>query len=272
MTLVDADGVGIDGTVIVTINGTDKEATVTGGVGTAEFTGLAVGDYDISAKFEETPIYAESTATGSVSVSIRGTSLSVVADPVLAGDAVVVNVTLVDADGVGIDGTVIVTVNGTDKEVAVTAGAGSAEFTGLAVGDYDISAKFEATEIYAEAEATGSVSVSIRDTTLTVVADPIIVGDVAVVNVTLLDADGKGIDGTVIVTVNGTDKEVAVTAGAGSAEFEGLAIGTYDISAKFEETPIYAEADATGSLVVLMTLAQNSRKLLFMLKLMQPVP
>ena len=250
VTLVDADGNGIDGTVIVTVNGSDKEVTVTAGAGSAEFTGLAVGDYDISAKFDATDIYAEATATGSVSVSIRETTLHVVADPIIVGDVAVVNVTLVDADGNGIDGTVIVSVNGTDKEVTVTAGAGSAEFTGLAAGTYDISAKFEATEDYNSSDATGSLTISPKETTLTVNADPAVAGDAVVVNVTLVDADGNGIDGTVIVTVNGTDKEVTVTAGAGSAEFTGLAAGTYDISAKFEATGDYDASEATGSLVV----------------------
>ncbi len=235
ISLTDIDGNGIDGTVIVTVNGEDKEVTVTGGVGSLELTGLLADTYPISAHFGGTSKYESSDATGTLVVNPKESKLTIVAEPVTVGETAVIGISLTDIDGNGIDGTVIVTVNGENKEVTVSNGVGTLELTGLLADTYPISAHFDGTSEYASSDATGSLVVNPKESKLTIVVDDVVIGESSNITATLTDADGNPVSGTVKVTVGDKEYTINVENGKGSVSTDVIdEIGTVNVVAKFE--------------------------------------
>ena len=179
------------------------------------------------------------------------TSLSVVAEPITVGETAVINVSLTDIEGNAINGTVIVNVNGEDKEVTVTDGAGSLELTGLAANTYPITAHFEATSKYAASDATGSLVVNLKETKLTVVVDDVVTGESSNITATLTDADGNPISGTVKVAVGDNNYTITVENGKGSVSTDAFdEIGTVDVVAKYDGDDTMAPVEINSQITV----------------------
>lgn len=91
-----------------------------------------------------------------------------------------------------------------------------------------------------------------KETSLTVTADSVTVGDDATFNFDLKDSEGAAIAGDVNLNINSQDYPIATNdEGLGSQVISGLAVGKYNYVATFAETEEYAACEATGIFEVL---------------------
>lgn len=91
-----------------------------------------------------------------------------------------------------------------------------------------------------------------KETSLTVTADSVTVGDEATFNFNLTDSEGTAIAGDVNLNINSQDYPITTNdEGVGSQVISGLVVGKYNYVATFAETEEYAACEATGIFEVL---------------------
>ncbi|MDO5848694.1 MAG: Ig-like domain repeat protein [Methanobrevibacter sp.] len=197
---------------------------------------IEAGDYSVEAKFEGNETHAPSSADSQFSVTKANSTVSVSVDNITFGDRVSGVVSL----GNGLDGNVTVTINDKDYEISVADGNGVIdEVISLDAGNYDVVVSFAGNDNYNPSSNTTSFAVAKANSTVSVSVGNIILGNAAIVNVTLNSIDGTPLSGKVFVSVNGDAYEVDVTDGKGTLPIEGLEIGNYAVDATFEGNENY---------------------------------
>lgn len=194
-------------------------------------------------------------ATGSlpITISYEGKTTTVFVTVTAAGPQLVKpEVALIGAEGLVYDCSpktpgVSATVNGEEldpSEYVVTysnnVGAGTATVTvsDAEGGDYEFSPVEETFQI---ARATPSLLVSAD-------AEGAVVGDGVTVELSLTGVAAAGLDGTVVVTVDGVPHDVAVSGGSGALELDGLdAARTYEVTASYAGSGNYEAVTASTS-------------------------
>ena len=120
----------------------------------------------------------------------------------------------------------------------VDAGTATVTVADAPGGNYEVAT---ATTTFEIARAQAALSVSAQ-------TEGAVVGDAVTLSVSLTGAAGQGLDGTVTVSVDGTDHEVAVAGGAGTLTLEGLdEARTYEVAASFAGAANYEPATASTS-------------------------
>ncbi|WP_133241967.1 Ig-like domain-containing protein, partial [Methanobrevibacter thaueri] len=129
------------------------------------------------------------------------------------------------------NGTAVVNVDGKNYTVSISNGAGQLEITGFANGTYDVKVTLLETDKYLGSENdTAKVLVNKVESSVTVNVDDIIVGDVAVVNITV-PADATG-NVTVEIVGVGT-YTVPVAGGAGVLVVKDLKVDDYTVKVTY---------------------------------------
>ena len=151
-----------------------------------------VGNDNYLGAYDQTAFEVDKFATAEVTVS---------ADPIKEGEDAIIKIAVKDGDK-GLTGVVTVTLDGTDYAVDVTDGEGTLTVKNLVattspVTTYDITAKFNGNDEYAEATGTGTIDVTDYNDVIIVISGG---QDSAVA--TLVDTDGNNINGKVNVTVD----------------------------------------------------------------------
>ena len=237
----------IDGSV-VTVNVNDKiyPVTVENGFAKLPLRELDAGDYTISAVFAGNDKYLPGVSNALLTVSKADPALNVLISDVGYDGAFNINVALTGVDAIGLNGDVIVTVNGKDYTVNVANGKGNIPGVKLAAGTYDFTAKFAGSDNYNDVSDSGNFKVNKVDSAIDVAVKDINVGEDAVISVKLLsDATGS-----VTVTVNGKDYTETVVNGVANVKVADLKAGTYDVAVKYSGDNNYNAAVATSSFTV----------------------
>ena len=237
----------IDGSV-VTVNVNDKiyPVTVENGFAKLPLRELNAGDYTISAVFAGNDKYLPGVSNALLTVSKADPALNVFISDVDYDGAFNINVALTGVDAIGLNGDVIVTVNGKDYTVNVANGKGNIPGVKLAAGTYDFTAKFAGSDNYNDVSDSGNFKVNKVDSAIDVAVKDINVGEDAVISVKLLsDATGS-----VTVTVNGKDYTETVVNGVANVKVADLKAGTYDVAVKYSGDNNYNAAVATSSFTV----------------------
>ena len=237
----------IDGSV-VTVNVNDKiyPVTVENGFAKLPLRELNAGDYTISAVFAGNDKYLPGVSNALLTVSKADPALNVFISDVDYDGAFNINVALTGVDAIGLNGDVIVTVNGKDYTVNVANGKGNIPGVKLAAGTYDFTAKFAGSDNYNDVSDSGNFKVNKVDSAIDVAVSDIKVGEDAVITVKLFsDATGS-----VTVTVNGKDYTEPVVNGVVNVKVSGLKADTYDVAVKYSGDNNYNDAVATSSFTV----------------------
>ena len=237
----------IDGSVVtVNVNGKVYPVTVENGFAKLPLRELNAGDYTISAVFAGNDKYLPGVSNALLTVSKADPALNVFISDVDYDGAFNINVALTGVDAIGLNGDVIVTVNGKDYTVNVANGKGNIPGVKLAAGTYDFTAKFAGSDNYNDVSDSGNFKVNKVDSAIDVAVKDINVGEDAVITVKLLsDATGS-----VTVTVNGKDYTETVVNGVANVKVADLKAGTYDVAVKYSGDNNYNAADATSSFTV----------------------
>ena len=139
---------------------------------------------------------------------------------------------------------VVVTINGVEYPVVggkVIVGADK-----LAAGHYIVTATDVENDKYVVTSKTKEFDILKRNSTIKVSADPINVGETAVIKITVPD----DIDASVIVNVDGVNYTVAISGGAGSLELKDLKAGTHEVKATYVENDKYLTNSNATSITV----------------------
>ena len=237
----------IDGSVVtVNVNGKVYPVTVENGFAKLPLRELNAGDYTISAVFAGNDKYLPGVSNALLTVSKADPALNVFILDVDYYGAFNINVALTGVDAIGLNGDVIVTVNGKDYTVNVVNGKGNVTGVKLAAGTYDFTAKFAGSDNYNDVSDSGNFKVNKVDSATDVAVSDIKVGEDAVITVKLFsDATGS-----VTVTVNGKDYTEPVVNGVVNVKVSGLKADTYDVAVKYSGDNNYNDAVATSSFTV----------------------
>ena len=237
----------IDGSVVtVNVNGKVYPVTVENGFAKLPLRELNAGDYTISAVFAGNDKYLPGVSNALLTVSKADPALNVFILDVDYYGAFNINVALTGVDAIGLNGDVIVTVNGKDYTVNVVNGKGNVTGVKLAAGTYDFTAKFAGSDNYNDVSDSGNFKVNKVDSAIDVAVSDIKVGEDAVITVKLLsDATGN-----VTVNVNGKNYNGTVINGMANVKVSGLKADTYDVAVKYSGDNNYNDAVATSSFTV----------------------
>ena len=157
------------------------------------------------------------------------------------GENVTVFVSLYGVNGAGLNDNVIVIVNNTPITVNVVDGKASFNVSGFEPGQYAILGIFEGNNNYNGFKyASTTFDVLLPDKILSIEVEDIKYGEVAIVNITVTDANGEKEQGIVVLNISGTDYVVRVD-GKASLEIKDLPIGTYLINATLLHGSLEAE-------------------------------
>jgi hypothetical protein len=248
-------------TVAFVINDQTIGTAVTDGTGSAKLSYIikqTIGNYNITAYFEQDDIYVASTNSGILKVYPISTHLLV--DDVTGkyGDHINLIAVLKDENNNSLSGkTVAFVINGQTIGTAVTDGTGSAKLSYIikqTIGNWSITAYFKQDAIHAASTNNGTLKVNPIITHL-------MVNDVTGkheghINLiaVLKDENNNSLSGkTVTFAINGQTIGTAVTDSTGSAKLIyniKQTIGNYNITANFKKDDIYATSTNNGILKV----------------------
>ena len=161
------------------------------------------------------------------------------------------------------NGNLIVSINGTNYAVALDAtGNAALDVSGLAEGTYPVDITYIADDYYKTTDFMGAATVNVAPkavlyTEISVVAESINVGDVAVVNVSVITP--SSINGqNISITVNGKTQTVTVKDAKASAEFADLPVGEYEVTAVYAGDDTHAGASDITILTVSKAVGETS--------------
>ena len=234
------------GDVIVTVNGKDYTVAIKDGKVVQTISGLKEGVYDVTVRYDGDNNYNNTSSTAKFTVSKVNPTIDVSVDDIIFGDDLTVNVVL-PADATG---SVTVTVDGVDYNVAIVDGKVTKSISGLGAGNHSVIVKYNGDDKYVTAEVAKSISVAKANPVLDVIIADVDYDSVFTIESTLNGVNSAKLTGDVIVTVNGKDYVVSVVDGKGTLEGIKLSAGSYDFSAKFAGNDNYNSVSDSGNFKV----------------------
>lgn len=216
------------GEVIFSINGTNYTAGVVDGVAKINVYFDEVGDYVISANYQNNGLYNRSFVQKTVSVTKTDVNLTIDIDDIVYGENPIVNINLTSVAGVNVTGDVVLTISSKKYIVNVVNGLAVFEIPEmLDAGKYHIDVSYLGSEKYNAADGATDFTVAKKEITMNVTIDKDY-RDITV-NVNL----SEKLDGNLTVLVNNTPYTLSYTNGTGSLILKNLIYGNYTISAVF---------------------------------------
>ena len=159
-------------------------------------------------------------------VSKLASSVAVDVKDIVVGEDAVIGVSV---PGI-VSGVVNVTVNDESYDVAIVDGKGTLTISNLVAGDYNISASYLGDDKYLSSSNSTKFTISKLASSVAVDVDDIVVGEDAVIGVSVPDI----VSGVVNVTVNGRSYNVAIVDGKGVLIISNLAAGDYDVNVNYD--------------------------------------
>lgn len=228
-TVIDANGkLAKIGSVIFNINGTNYTASVVNGSAKISVYFDEVGDYIISANYQDNGLYNGSSVQKTVSVTKTNVNLTVDIDDIIYGENPVANINLTSIAGINVTDDVVLTVN--NKKYSVKVINGSAVFSVpeiLTAGEYQAIVSYLGSEKYNLANNSVNFTVAKKEINMNVTIDKDY-RDITV-NVNL----SEKLDGNLTVLVNNTSYTLTYINGTGSLIFKNLTYGNYTVNVTF---------------------------------------
>lgn len=228
-TVIDANGkLAKIGSVIFNINGTNYTASVVNGSAKISVYFDEVGDYIISANYQDNGLYNGSSVQKTVSVTKTDVNLTVDIDDIIYGENPVANINLTSIAGINVTDDVVLTVN--NKKYSVKVINGSAVFSVpeiLTAGEYQAIVSYLGSGKYNLANNSVNFTVAKKEINMNVTIDKDY-RDITV-NVNL----SEKLDGNLTVLVNNTSYTLTYINGTGSLIFKNLTYGNYTVNVTF---------------------------------------
>ena len=233
----------LNGTVQVNISGSIYNVSVVDGVGIRNVPLLNIGTYKVNATYNESANYNPVSDNCTFKVRPIDPILRITVDSIDFGQDAIINIKLTGFNNVGLNGTVIATLNGVNHTIAVSKGSGTKEVPGLDVGIYEnVTVQFNASGNYNKANDTTLFAVRAIAPSLRLSIDNIVYGEDAVAKAYLTGLNNAALNGSVLINLKGVYYLVSVKNGVGTTSIPDLAAGTYkNVEARFLTSGNYKE-------------------------------
>ena len=232
------------GTVTVNINNKSYTINLVNGTGFTTISGLAGGEYEITAKYNGDDNYEEAIATSSVKVNKIASSMDITVD--------ITDVTTIVADlPKDATGKVIFTVDNKTKNANIKNGKAYIVLFGLDDGVHTVHAVYGGDNNYFGCEASEQFSKTKLNSTLTVNANDAKVGEDVVVSVIVMPAPGS--DGSSVnITIGDKSTIVKVDKDTGKASLKvsDLAAGNYTVKVVYSGNGLYNGCENTTNIKI----------------------
>ena len=232
------------GTVTVNINNKSYTINLVNGTGFTTISGLAGGEYEITAKYNGDDNYEEAIATSSVKVNKIASSMDITVD--------ITDVTTIVADlPKDATGKVIFTVDNKTKNANIKNGKAYIVLFDLDDGVHTVHAVYGGDNNYFGCEASEQFSKSKLNSTLTVNANDAKVGEDVVVSVIVMPAPGS--DGSSVnITIGDKSTIVKVDKDTGKASLKvsDLAAGNYTVKVVYSGNGLYNGCENTTNIKI----------------------
>ena len=215
----------VSGVVNVTVNGRSYNVAIVDGKGVLIISNLAAGNYNVNVKYGGDDKYLPSSNSANFTVSKVSSSVIVSVKDIVVGEDAVIGVSV---PGI-VSGVVNVTVNGRSYNVAIVDGKGVLIISNLAAGNYNVNVKYGGDDKYLPSSNSANFTVSKVSSSVIVSVKDIVVGEDAVIGVSVPGI----VSGVVNVTVNGRSYNVAIVDGKGVLIISNLAAGDYDVNVNY---------------------------------------
>ena len=216
------------GSVTITVNGKDYVVDVKYGVANIAISDLAKGNYNVSVKYSGDNKYLPSENTTHFDVAKASEyNVTIIIDvgDIVVGEDAVIGVSVPDI----VSGVVNVTVNGRSYNVAIVDGKGVLTISNLVAGNYNVNVKYGGDDKYLPSSNSANFTVSKVSSSVIVDVGDIVVGEDAVIGVSVPGI----VSGVVNVTVNGRSYNVAIVDGKGVLTISNLVAGDYDVNVNY---------------------------------------
>jgi len=215
----------VSGVVNVTVNGRSYNVAIVDGKGVLIISNLAAGNYNVNVNYAGDNKYLPSSNSANFTVSKVSSSVIVDVGDIVVGEDAVIGVSVPDI----VSGVVNVTVNGRSYNVAIVDGKGVLIISNLAAGNYNVNVKYGGDDKYLPSSNSANFTVSKVSSSVIVSVKDIVVGEDAVIGVSVPGI----VSGVVNVTVNGRSYNVAIVDGKGVLIISNLAAGDYDVNVNY---------------------------------------
>ena len=215
----------VSGVVNVTVNGRSYNVAIVDGKGVLIISNLAAGNYNVNVNYAGDNKYLPSSNSANFTVSKVSSSVIVDVGDIVVGEDAVIGVSVPDI----VSGVVNVTVNGRSYNVAIVDGKGVLIISNLAAGNYNVNVNYAGDNKYLPSSNSANFTVSKVSSSVIVDVGDIVVGEDAVIGVSVPDI----VSGVVNVTVNGRSYNVAIVDGKGVLIISNLAAGDYDVNVNY---------------------------------------
>lgn len=208
-----------------------------------------VGTFDVNATFDGNEYYNGCSQTGSITINKLTTTLTTNSISLKYGKAATITGTLTDENTDAVSGaTLTIKVNGGTGQTVTTDTDGSYNYTYTpsAVGTDSITVEYAGGIIYESSNATGSVTVTRLDTSLTVTdISDIKYSHTGTITCKLADENNKAISGGTLTAVVTNSTGTSTTTLSGTTGTDGscnitipgtYSVGSYNVTVKYEES------------------------------------
>jgi len=214
------------GEVTIEINGVKYTEEIIDGKATFTVENLTAGIKTVAVDYIGDNNYTGNHTTANFTVSKIVPEITVNATGVDAGNSVVIEVTAPS----DVEWPVLVDINGKGYYVNITDGKGTLVIPDMAGGDYNVTVKYLGDSRYLNNTAEGTFKVSKVPSTVSVSAEDITVGEVAIIEIAVpKDATGN----VTTVIVNGETYTVPVVDGKGILVVRDLPVGEYTVQVTY---------------------------------------
>ena len=232
------------GTVTVNINNKSYTINLVNGTGFTTISGLAGGEYEITAKYNGDDNYEEAIATSSVKVNKIASSMDI---KVSLGKYTTIVVSLPE----DATGEVMFTVDGESETATIEDGKAYIVLFNLDDGVHTVHAVYGGDNNYFGCEASEQFSKTKLNSTLTVNANDAKVGEDVVVSVIVMPAPGS--DGSSVnITIGDKSTIVKVDKDTGKASLKvsDLAAGNYTVKVVYSGNGLYNGCENTTNIKI----------------------
>ena len=239
------------GNVKFTINGVTKKVKVANGKAQTYFYDLVAGTYPVNIQYDGNNVYPADSISTSIEIKQQNAIISVSAADVGYGKDAVIKVNL----NKNVQGNLDVVLNGITKNVKITGETVNVRFSGLAMGNYNVTVSYPGSDKFPAQNMTSSINV-VKGTPIAsgeVNPNPVGFGDDAIIKVNMLNSI---INGNVWFTISDENKtkiltdKIHIEYGIATQAIPGLGLGKYYLHLYYAGNSHYNAQTVKGSFEV----------------------
>ena len=237
----------VNDNVIFSVDDVEKTLVIVNGKANYAVKDLDSGNHMIMVKYEGSDKYTSVNATKNIKVAKANASLNVIVNDVDYGNVYVINTVLTGVNNAKLTENIFVTINNKNYTVEVVNGKGTLLGDKLGAGVYNFSAIWDGNDNYNLTADSGKFKINKINSTVSVGADDIRVGE----NVTVTVSLASDTTGNVIISVDNQVYNVAIENGSVVKTISDFKAGIYDVFVKYIGDDNYNSAQNTTKFTVL---------------------